>query len=35
MPLDHWFGTFHDGSKEADVQLREKLKARRNANGIA
>lgn len=34
MPLDAWFGTFHNGTEEADVQLREKLKARRRANAI-
>jgi len=34
MPLDKWFGTFHDGTREADVRLREKLRARRRANAI-
>ena len=29
-PLDKWFGTFHDGSKEADVKMRERIKARRD-----
>jgi len=32
IPLDKWFGTFHDGSKEADIQLREQMRARRKAN---
>ena len=35
MPLDQWFGTFHNGTEEADVRLRERLKARRKANAIA
>jgi len=35
MPLDQWFGTFHNGTKEADIRLRERLKARRKANAIA
>lgn len=35
MPLDKWFGTFHDGTREADLRLREKLKARRRANAIS
>ena len=29
MPLDQWFGTFHDGTEEANVRLREQLRARR------
>lgn len=34
MPLDEWFGTFHNGTEEADVQLRNKLRVRRKANAI-
>ena len=26
MPLDRWFGTFHDGSPEAQTELRKRLK---------
>ncbi len=29
MPLDKWFGTFHDGTEEADIRLRDQLRARR------
>tara|TARA_B100000989_G_scaffold217691_1_gene165896 strand:- start:201 stop:404 length:204 start_codon:yes stop_codon:yes gene_type:complete len=29
-PLDKWFGTFHYGSKEADVKMCERIKALRN-----
>ena len=29
-PLDKWFGTFHDGSKEADIAMRDRINARRN-----
>ena len=28
MPLDKWFGSFHDGSSEADAHFREVFKAR-------
>ena len=38
VPLDKWFGTWHDGSKEADEQMKarfrqkkERLKSRRGA----
>ncbi|MDE0782115.1 MAG: sterol desaturase family protein, partial [Planktomarina sp.] len=26
LPLDKWFGTFHDGSEEAQERLRHRLK---------
>ena len=29
MPLDKWFGTFHDGTEQADLQLKEQIRARR------
>jgi len=29
MPLDQWFGTFHDGTEEASQRLREQLRLRR------
>ena len=29
-PLHKWFETFHDGSKEADIIMRERIKARRD-----
>ena len=29
LPLDRWFGTFHDGSKEAHLLLRKRLKEKR------
>ena len=29
IPLDRWFGTFHDGSEEADAALRARLRERR------
>ncbi len=28
-PLDKWFGTFHDGTKEAHASMRERMKTRR------
>ncbi|HET7717886.1 MAG TPA: sterol desaturase family protein [Bauldia sp.] len=32
MPIDEWFGTFHDGSKEAEERMNERFMARaRNA----
>jgi sterol desaturase/sphingolipid hydroxylase (fatty acid hydroxylase superfamily) len=31
IPLDRLFGTFHDGTAEADVALRDRLRARRHA----
>ena len=34
IPLDKWFGSFHDGSKEGDARMQarfEKKKARMNA----
>lgn len=35
MPLDKWFGTFHNGSEQADRDLRDKMRARRRANAIS
>lgn len=32
MPLDKWFGTFHNGTEEADVRLREQIRARRQSH---
>ena len=32
LPLDKWFGTFHDGTEEATLQLREQMRAQREAN---
>jgi sterol desaturase/sphingolipid hydroxylase (fatty acid hydroxylase superfamily) len=35
VPLDKWFGTWHDGSKAGDAQMDarfEKKRARMNAN---
>ena len=32
LPLDKWFGTFHDGTEEATLQLRERMRAQREAN---
>lgn len=26
IPLDHWFGSFHDGTEEADARLRARMK---------
>jgi len=31
IPLDKWFGTFHDGTEAASLRLRDKLRARRQA----
>lgn len=31
MPLDKWFGTFHDGTDEATDRMREQLRKRREA----
>jgi len=36
LPWDRWFGTWHDGTPEADVVMKERfrrIKARRNAKG--
>ena len=30
-PLDKWFGTFHDGTKEADQAMRTRIKNQREA----
>ena len=30
-PLDKWFGTFHDGTKEADKVMRTRIKKQREA----
>lgn len=35
IPLDKWFGTFHDGTEEADQQLRESIRERRKALAAA
>ncbi len=32
MPLDKWFGTFHDGTEEASTRLREQIRSRRQSN---
>ncbi|MBM84862.1 MAG: desaturase [Rhodospirillaceae bacterium] len=32
VPLDKWFGTFHDGTPEAHALMRERLRERRVAN---
>lgn len=29
VPWDKWFGTWHDGTEEADIRMRERLKMRR------
>lgn len=33
IPLDEWFGTFHDGSPEADEDLTKRIKAKKWARG--
>ena len=33
VPLDRFFGTFHDGTEEAQAAMRERLRARRAALG--
>lgn len=35
IPLDRWLGTFHDGTPEAHARMRERIRARRLANGSA
>ncbi len=35
IPLDKWFGTFHDGTEQADVRLREQMRARRQSNAAS
>jgi len=32
IPCDRWFGTFHDGTKEAHTAMRERIRERRAAN---
>ena len=32
-PLDKWFGTFHDGTPEAQAAMRERMRARREMLG--
>lgn len=32
MPLDRWFGTFHDGTDEATERMRQQIRARRQMN---
>ena len=29
IPLDKWFGTWHDGSKEADEQMKERFRRKK------
>jgi sterol desaturase/sphingolipid hydroxylase (fatty acid hydroxylase superfamily) len=31
IPFDKWFGTFHDGSREAEARMRARTKERANA----
>jgi lathosterol oxidase len=31
MPWDRWFGSFHDGSKEANTRMRERRRAAHGA----
>lgn len=31
-PLDNWFGTFHDGTAESHAKMRDRMRARREAN---
>lgn len=35
IPLDIWFGTFHDGTEAATAGMREQLRARRHSNALA
>ena len=34
FPADRWFGTFHDGSPEAQKKMLEKFRARQSTNRI-
>jgi sterol desaturase/sphingolipid hydroxylase (fatty acid hydroxylase superfamily) len=34
IPLDKWFGSFHDGSPEADAAMRRRRLARRTAEPV-
>jgi len=34
IPLDKWFGTFHDGTDESYAHMRERMRARRQANAL-
>ena len=34
VPLDKWFGTFHDGTTDADRRLHKQMRRRRQANAI-
>lgn len=35
IPLDRWFGTFHDGSPEADTAMQQRFKARQAARSTS
>ena len=35
IPLDRMFGTYHDGTVEADAAMRERIRARREVIGAA
>ena len=35
MPIDKFFGTFHDGTPEAHARMRQRMKARRGSKTSA
>ena len=35
VPWDKWFGTWHDGTEEADIRMRERLRMRREKSAAA